>query len=99
MVKKEKVGSTFGREMTAIAGGVTVMMQGKVAGVVGVGGSMDGAQDGQCGLEAKKVLEGEGPRGDCGVEGGSDRALSCTLPSSDSILLLKRKSVSCGRAS
>jgi hypothetical protein len=26
MVKKDKVGSTFGREMTAIAGGGTVMM-------------------------------------------------------------------------
>jgi hypothetical protein len=35
------------------------MMQGKVAGVVGVGSSMDVAQDAQCGLEAKKVLEGE----------------------------------------
>lgn len=46
----------FGGELTAIAGGVPVMMHDKVVGGVGVGGSMDVKQDAQCAQEAAKVL-------------------------------------------
>lgn len=48
----------FGGELTSIAGGVPVMMHGKLVGGVGVGGSMDVSQDAQCAQEGKKVLEG-----------------------------------------
>lgn len=47
----------FGGELTSIAGGVPVMMGGKLAGGVGVGGSMDVSQDAACAQVAKKVLE------------------------------------------
>lgn len=47
----------FGGELTSIAGGVPVMMNGKLVGGIGVGGSMDVGQDAQCATEARKVLE------------------------------------------
>lgn len=47
----------FGGELTSIAGGVPVMMHGKLVGGVGVGGSMDVSQDALCAQEAKKILE------------------------------------------
>ena len=47
----------FGGELTGIAGGFPVLLRGKLAGGVGVGGSMDVSQDAQCALAAKKVLE------------------------------------------
>lgn len=47
----------FGGELTSIAGGVPVMLHGKLVGGIGVGGSMDVNQDAMCAMEAKKVLE------------------------------------------
>lgn len=47
----------FGGELTSIAGGVPVMMHGKLVGGIGVGGSMDVSQDALCAIEAKKILE------------------------------------------
>lgn len=46
-----------GGEMTAIAGGFPVKVDGKVVGAVGVGGSMDVSQDAQCAQAAVAVLE------------------------------------------
>lgn len=46
----------FGGKMTSIAGGIPVMVDGKVVGAVGVGGSADTQQDVQCAQEAVKVL-------------------------------------------
>ena len=47
----------FGGELTDIAGGIPVKIQGKLIGGVGVGGSMDVTQDAQCAQEAAKILE------------------------------------------
>lgn len=47
----------FGGELTAIAGGVPVVVQSKVIGAVGVGGSMDVSQDAQCAQAAVKALQ------------------------------------------
>ncbi len=47
----------FGGELTAIAGGAPVKMNGKVVGGVGVGGSMDVKKDAECAKEAVKMLE------------------------------------------
>lgn len=47
----------FGGELTDIAGGMPVKMGDKIVGGVGVGGSMDVAQDAQCAEEATKLLE------------------------------------------
>ena len=46
----------FGGEMTTIAGGRPIIMEGKVVGAVGVGGSMDVGQDDLCAEEAVRVL-------------------------------------------
>ena len=56
---KPYVGLTqlFGGELTTIAGGIPVKKGGKVIGAVGVGGSVDVAQDAQCALAAQKTLE------------------------------------------
>lgn len=50
--------SLFGGELTTMAGGVPVMMHGKLVGGIGVGGSQDVSQDEQCAMAAKAVLEG-----------------------------------------
>lgn len=49
--------SLFGGELTVMAGGVPVLLHGKLVGGVGVGGSQDVNQDAQCAQEAKKILE------------------------------------------
>lgn len=49
--------SLFGGELTTIAGGVPITVNGKVVGAVGVGGSMDVSQDAQCAQAAAKVFE------------------------------------------
>ncbi|CAN5361177.1 hypothetical protein BH10PAT1_BH10PAT1_6480 [soil metagenome] len=51
------VNTLFGGQLTAIAGGLPVKMNGKVVGAVGVGGSADTSQDVACAKEAVKVLE------------------------------------------
>ena|SRR5579875_443333 len=51
------INTLFGGELTTMAGGVPVIVNGKVVGAVGVGGSMDVSQDALCAKEAKKVLE------------------------------------------
>jgi uncharacterized protein GlcG (DUF336 family) len=50
------INTLFGGELTGIAGGLPVKMQGKVVGAVGVGGSMDVSQDATCAQEAVKTL-------------------------------------------
>lgn len=47
----------FGGELTSIAGGIPVMMHGKLVGGVGVGGSMDVRQDVECAKATVRVLE------------------------------------------
>lgn len=47
----------FGGELTSIAGGLPVKMNGKLVGGLGVGGSLDVNQDVECALAAQKVLE------------------------------------------
>lgn len=51
------VNTIFGGELTPIAGGLPVNIHGRIAGAVGVGGSMDTHQDAMCAQEAAKVLE------------------------------------------
>ncbi len=50
------INTVFGGEITPIAGGVPVKMGNKLVGGVGVGGSMDVAQDSQCAQAAAKIL-------------------------------------------
>jgi len=52
------VDSLFGGKLTTIAGGLPVMLDNKVIGGVGVGGSADTKQDVLCAQEAVKVLLG-----------------------------------------
>ncbi len=47
----------LGGELTTIAGGLPVKINGKLVGGVGVGGSYDVKQDAECAQEAVKVLE------------------------------------------
>ena len=51
------INTLFGGELTTMAGGVPVKLNGKIFGGIGVGGSMDVSQDAQCALEAKKAIE------------------------------------------
>jgi uncharacterized protein GlcG (DUF336 family) len=51
------VNTMFSGEMSVIAGGFPVKMDGKVVGSVGVGGSMDVNQDVECAKAAVAVLE------------------------------------------
>jgi uncharacterized protein GlcG (DUF336 family) len=46
----------FGGRLTTIAGGVPVMMDNKLVGGIGVGGSMDVSQDAQIAEEVAKLL-------------------------------------------
>jgi uncharacterized protein GlcG (DUF336 family) len=46
----------FGGEITTIAGGRPIMIDGKLVGAVGVGGSMDVSQDNMCAEEAIKIF-------------------------------------------
>ncbi len=47
----------FGGKLTTMAGGAPIVMDKKLVGGVGVGGSQDVSQDATCAKEAKKVLE------------------------------------------
>ena len=47
----------FGGKLTTMAGGAPIVMDKKLVGGVGVGGSQDVSQDAACAKEAKKVLE------------------------------------------
>lgn len=51
------VNTLFGGQLTAIAGGLPVKIEGKVVGAVGVGGSADTSQDVKCAEVAVKMLE------------------------------------------
>lgn len=51
------VNTLFGGELTPIAGGLPVKINGKLAGGVGVGGSLDTQQDVLCAQEAVKILQ------------------------------------------
>lgn len=53
------VNTLFGGQLTAIAGGLPVKIDGKVAGAVGVGGSSDTSQDVLCAKAAVTILETE----------------------------------------
>ena len=50
------VNTILGGEITPIAGGVPVKIEGKLVGGVGVGGSLDVSQDSQCAQEAARIL-------------------------------------------
>lgn len=50
------VNTLFGGELTTIAGGLPVTMDGKIVGGVGVGGSTDTKQDLDCAKESVKIL-------------------------------------------
>lgn len=52
------VNTLFAGELTPIAGGVPIMIQGQVVGGVGCGGSADVSQDDLCAAEASKILSG-----------------------------------------
>ena len=47
----------FAGELTSLAGGVPVVIHGKVVGGIGVGGSKDVSQDAECAQAAKRILE------------------------------------------
>lgn len=51
------VNTLFAGELTPIAGGLPVKVNGKIVGAVGAGGSMDTQQDKLCAQEAVKILE------------------------------------------
>ena len=50
------VNTLLGGELTPIAGGLPVAIEGKLVGGVGVGGSLDVSQDALCAQEAQEVL-------------------------------------------
>jgi uncharacterized protein GlcG (DUF336 family) len=51
------INTLFGGELTEIAGGVPIKLNGKLIGGIGVGGSADVTQDALCANDAAKVLE------------------------------------------
>lgn len=52
------VNTIFGGELTPIAGGIPITINGELVGGVGVGGSMDVSQDKECAQTAAKALAG-----------------------------------------
>ncbi|OGG07668.1 hypothetical protein A2872_01770 [Candidatus Gottesmanbacteria bacterium RIFCSPHIGHO2_01_FULL_42_12] len=51
-----EMNSLFGGELTTIAGGIPVKLNGKLVGGIGVGGSTDVSQDVQCAQAALKAI-------------------------------------------
>ncbi len=50
------INSLFGGELTTIAGGLPVMIEGKLVGGIGIGGSQDTAQDLECAKAALQAI-------------------------------------------